>query len=152
MRFIEPARDKELQEIEKELLQFPLLKLDKLDVIDGDNTEVLYTILKENSNRDTYSINVSNRVQCRRNLNRGQQDLFLLMRFYRPEITFKEFRQCILNLINDKKILTLKCSDVGDKVFHIDLMKYGGGGDPYPGLYHKELQDRWGYTLKRSII
>jgi hypothetical protein len=131
-KVVEGLTDVEIKELEVTILGLGRrLKLDgfpKETIPKGRSyKDIILDICYENNKRLTYYADTNNTIQCYPNKNRSQGDLFLLAKYYIPDITLKEFRQCIWDLLNEKKLATLYCNNIEKRIFYSDLDKYHGG-------------------------
>jgi hypothetical protein len=146
----EIASDEELRIIEEELLTHSLLKLRnipknyyksrrKLELMVDD-------IIWKNITHDT--LYVSNGLrQCDCWHRRSQGDLFRIVKYYRPEVTFKEFRQALFNLVNSERLITSYCPNIRKRVFH-KRNRYRQNQDT---VYHSTTIDEFGLTLMPHV-
>jgi hypothetical protein len=65
----------------------------------------------------TYTLEEHGIFQCGINRKRSQGDMYRIMKYYHPTITFYEFRQLILSLINNKKLSSAFCSLINKRTF-----------------------------------
>lgn len=143
MKIKETATDYQLIKIENQILTNPLLKFEQYLPKDKSLVDIVYDIIL--NNRTSLTINTkTNLIQCEKDKNRSITDLFLLMRYYYPETTLKEFRQCLFDLVNDRKIGTLFCGSISKRVFYHPPNKYC----PLPdNIHHIDYKDEYGLHL-----
>ena len=150
-KLIENLTNEQLNNIQIKLLKNrdPLC----LDKIDRDKISTkshylgLNDILYYNRHLNTlYSS--SKRLQCFKNRNRSQGDLYMLMRYYYPDITFKEFRKALIRLLNNYHISTFYCNDIHKRIFYNPGFF---GRKPYHSniLDHLYKKDEFGFTLSK---
>jgi hypothetical protein len=71
--------------------------------------------------KSTYTLHENGRMQCGKDAKRSAGDMYRIMKYYYPTITFPEFRQLLLDLINGRKLNSLYCNTIYKRVF----FKYG---------------------------
>lgn len=59
----------------------------------------------------------SGKLQCYSDRNRSQGDLYMMMRYYYPNITFEEFRVALFKLMNHKKVNSFFCNNINKRIF-----------------------------------
>jgi len=148
-KLIENLTNEQLNNIQIKLLKNRVpLCLDKIDR-DKISTKSHYLglndILYYNCHLNTlYSS--SKRLQCFKNRNRSQGDLYMIMRYYYPDITFKEFRKALIRLLNNYHISTFYCGDIRKRIFYNPNFK---GRKPHRSNILDSLAaiDEFGFTL-----
>jgi len=141
----EIASDTTLEGIERELLTQPPLKLGDLPRDYYKRRRRLELIIDDIiwKGREHLTLYAHNgKEQCDRYKRRSQGDLFRIVKYYRPEVTFKEFRQALFNLVNSGKVTTSYCNNINKRVFH----KHYKGYQP-ASVYHDTTVDELGLTL-----
>ena len=74
-----------------------------------------------NMNNEYYTVNPeTNRVTCRLGARRSIKDIYLIVKYYFPEITFEQVLEDIVRLYNEQFINGSFCSDVRLYVFYTD--------------------------------
>lgn len=148
-KLIENLTNEQLNNIQIKLLKTRVpLCLDKIDR-DKISTKSHYLglndILYYNCHLNTLYPS-SKRLQCFNNSNRSQGDLYMIMRYYYPDITFKEFRKALIRLLNNYHISTFYCRDIRKRVFYNPNLK---GRKPHPDniLDNLAVMDEFGFTL-----
>lgn len=145
IKLIENLTDDQLLQIEKKLLKRRQLKIEDLckeSMIGRSNYDILYTIFRRNLNFDTIYAR-SGEFQCFHNRNRSQGDLYMLMRYYCPGISFKNFRKELIKLINNKKIQSFYCNDIKKRVFLKSRFGYSCGA------WDLDTVDEFGYKFNK---
>lgn len=93
----------------------------------------------------------NNLIQCCANRRRSQKDLYNIVRYYYPEVSFKEFRSALFTLCNRRYIGTLYCSDIRKRVFRKN--NRGLYSDFYENhLMSDKQKDELGLYLNTSTI
>jgi len=109
------SSDEELKDVEVKLLKSGLLKLKKINQVGHKlglkKKTILKNILLEAVDQDTVYVK-NNRLQCYKNRNRSQGDLFRLMKYYCEDMTLKDFRQILFELINTNKVISFYCCNI----------------------------------------
>ena len=107
-------------------------------------TDIIFTILTLSYSHNTIYSSTGN-IQCRKRHSRSQGDLFLIARYYYPDITFEKVRSELFNIVDAGRASTLFCSDINKRVFYSRAYLYG---DEYGEdmIYNDE------YGLKLSQI
>jgi hypothetical protein len=118
----EVATDEQLSAIEENLLKEKLLCFQGITNTYGNpktfkgNVLTLKNIFLLNRKYKTIFAE-SGKIQCGEDHKRSQGDLFLIMRYYRPTITFKQFRKALFNLMNGNMVFSVYCSDIHKRTF-----------------------------------
>ena len=113
----EGSSDDHLNSVENYLKGLGPLHLAHQKEIPGDTIEkqILF-IIEENIHRHTYDNN--NYLKCRRSRRRSAGDLYRILIKCKPEISFKDFREALINLLNDgKDIRSFYCNDIQKQVY-----------------------------------
>ena len=83
-----------------------------------------------NINNEYYTVNSkTNRVTCRLGARRSIKDIYLVVKYYFPEITFEQVLEDIVRLYNEKFINGSFCSDVRLYVFYTDQISLARNPD-----------------------
>jgi hypothetical protein len=117
---IENVIDRKLKNVEKKLLKGSLLKLQGVaqDTFSRYRPVVgLLRIIKKQSQTVNLYVDDNTRMSPGIHGRRSQGDLFLLMKYYYPDITFKEVRNLLFQLLNSEKISTDYCWNIRKRVF-----------------------------------
>ena len=78
-----------------------------------------------NINNEYYTVDSkTNRVTCRLGARRSIRDIYLVVKYYFPEITFEQVLEDIVRLYNEQFINGSFCSDVRLYVFYIDQISF----------------------------
>lgn len=120
------SSDKELKEIQKKLLKLTPLKLEyvpKSRLSKLKAKEALNEIFMFNRDHQT-RYTKSNKLQCYSRRNRSQGDLYRVMRYYFPTLTFKTFRRALISLIEDMTISSIFCLDIAKRVYFLTSPDY----------------------------
>lgn len=143
---IENVSDKRLKQVEKELLQSSLLKLEGLDknrVVKKKPEIGIRFIINQMHHKPTlYACN--GQFQCYSGKRRSQGDIFKIMKYYYPNITLKEVRQLLFENISDFGLNTDYCGTIHKRVFWKDTRPYVWWGN----IYACDRVDEWGFKLK----
>jgi hypothetical protein len=128
LKIKEASSDELLLKVEKVLLRASKLKFKDLSnhiiTLDKESPKnVIELILKFNQSFDTVA-NKSNRVQCTCRKHRSQGDLFRIVRYY-SDISLKDFRATIFELINNGDFMCLYCPDIRKIVTDLSNPSYG---------------------------
>jgi hypothetical protein len=150
---VEHLTDEELNNFEKRIKHGRILKIEEIDkdtYQDIPFTEGLIRIFSDlNSHQTLYA--KTNAFQCYGNRRRSQKDLYNIVRYYYPNISFKEFRASLFTLVNNRRIGTFYCSDIRKRVFRRN--SYGLGPDPYNHSIMCESRiDELGLCLATTLI
>ena len=147
MRIHEIASNERLVEIESDILSAKsLLKLQGIPRDYYKRRKSLELIIDDIlwKNKMFKTLYVANSAeQCDCGKRRSQGDLFKILKYYKPEVTFKEFRGALFNLLNEKKIVTLFCGDIHKRVF----VKYQKDKHRDCVIYSQNVEDEFGLTL-----
>lgn len=150
-KLIENLTNDQLNDIQVRLLNKRVpLYLDKIDR-DKISTKSHYLglndILYYNCHLNTLYPS-SKRLQCSSNRNRSQGDLYMIMRYYYSDITFKEFRKALIKLLNNYHISTFYCNDIQKRIFYNPNL---GGRKPHSSNIMNNLDkiDEFGFTLSK---
>ena len=83
-----------------------------------------------NINNEYYTVNSkTNRVTCRLSARRSIQDIYLVVKYYFPEITFEQVLEDIVRLYNEQFINGSFCNDVRLYVFYTDQISFARHSD-----------------------
>ena len=83
-----------------------------------------------NINNEYYTVDSkTNRVTCRLGARRSIKDIYLIVKYYFPEITFEQVLEDIVRLYNKQFINGLFCSDVRLYVFYTDQISLARNPD-----------------------
>ena len=83
-----------------------------------------------NINNEYYTVDSkTNRVTCRLSARRSIRDIYLIVKYYFPEITFKQVLEDIVILYNQDFINGSFCSDVRLYVFYTDQISSASNSD-----------------------
>lgn len=86
-----------------------------------------------NINNEYYTVNsVTNKVTCRLGARRSIRDIYLIVKYYFPEITFEQVLEDIVELYNEQFINGSFCNDVRLYVFYTDQISFSR--NPYKTL------------------
>ena len=78
-----------------------------------------------NINNEYYTVNSeTNRVTCRLGARRSIKDIYLVVKYYFPEITFEQVLEDIVSLYDEQFINGSFCNDVRLYVFYIDQISF----------------------------
>ena len=119
MIIVEATTDRKLKYVEKSLLKLPLLKLEGLDPVKFKRRKPidgLIFIINQGFNRST--LDIEGGYQCGAWRRRSAGDLFRIMKFYYPDITFKEVRRFLFELANDNKLNISYCYNINKQVYY----------------------------------
>ena len=87
-------------------------------------------IFLRNINNEYYTVDSkTNRVTCRLSARRSIRDIYLIVKYYFPEITFKQVLEDIVILYNQDFINGSFCSDVRLYVFYTDQISFARQSD-----------------------
>jgi hypothetical protein len=143
----EVASDKLLLEMQEKILEKPLLKIAMYNDQNSFNNlelnnfiDIILSKLQFNN-----SLTLENKLQCEPYRNRSLEDIFLIAKYYRPDITLKEVRKGLFNLLNNCKIATLMCPNINKRVYFKDIFKYTKSYTDCIRCYN--LLDEWNLTL-----
>jgi len=134
--------------IEKSLLKRKPIKLEGVEVIPpgGECKSTIYEILKLSYSSNTIYCHNSN-TQCWRRRYRSQGDLFLIAKYYYPNITFQEVRSELFSLLENELISTLFCHDILKRVFYFRSYYYFGtfhGDEESYDIRRERWEDEYG--------
>ena len=151
-KLVEKNSDESLLAVEKQLLRRGLIfirnlnKKDFLNKYKKDTTKGLLEIIDFCKFSDTY-YSRSKKKQCDFASFRSFGDLFRIMRYYYPGITFKEVRSILLHLINERFISTTWCYDIKKRVVMIN-----SGDLKERAVWKKQSIQSWdSYTRERNV-
>ena len=83
-----------------------------------------------NMNNEYYTVNSkTNRVTCRLGARRSIRDIYLIVKYYFPEITFEQVLEDIVRLYNEQFINGSFCYDVRLYVFYTDQISFARQSD-----------------------
>lgn len=83
-----------------------------------------------NMNNEYYTVNSkTNKVTCRLSARRSIRDIYLIVKYYFPEITFEQVLEDIVKLYNEGFINGSFCNDVKLYVFYTDQISYSRYSD-----------------------
>ena len=83
-----------------------------------------------NINNEYYTVDSkTNRVTCRLGARRSIRDIYLVVKYYFPEITFEQVLEDIVRLYNEQFINGSFCSDVRLYVFYTDQISFSRQSD-----------------------
>jgi len=111
--------DKLLKKAEKQLNKLETLYLQgipKTRYEDVHPKYILHNIL-ENQIARTTLYSSSNDLQCYFNRKRSAGDIYCIMKYYYPEITFKQLREMLLELINEREVGSMYCGRINKRVY-----------------------------------
>ena len=78
-----------------------------------------------NMNNEYYTVNSkTNRVTCRLGARRSIKDIYLIVKYYFPEITFEQVLEDIVRLYNEQFINGSFCNDVRFYVFYPSVVSF----------------------------
>ena len=78
-----------------------------------------------NINNEYYTVDSkTNRVTCRLGARRSIKDIYLIVKYYFPEITFEQVLEDIVRLYNEQFINGSFCNDVRLYVFYTDQISF----------------------------
>lgn len=78
-----------------------------------------------NINNEYYTVNSkTNKVTCRLSARRSIRDIYLIVKYYFPEITFEQVLEDIIKLYNEQFINGSFCNDVRLYVFYTDQISF----------------------------
>ena len=79
--------------------------------------------IAQNINDEYYTVNSkTNRVTCRLGARRSIKDIYLVVKYYFPEITFEQVLEDIVRLYNEQFINGSFCNDVRFYVFYPEVV------------------------------
>ena len=112
------TKDKRLKDIEEDFLKNSLLRLDTIKNLEDMSplNGLLYIIRKQNT-CNTIFVEDNSIMIIGEHRRRSVGDLFLLMRYYYPEITLKEIGELLVELLDTGKISTDYCYTISKRVF-----------------------------------
>lgn len=150
---VEHLTDEELNNFEKRIKHGRILKIESKDKDTYQNIPfnkgLMHIFLDLNSYQTLYA--KTNAFQCYGNRRRSQKDLYNIVRYYYPNVSFKEFRAALFTLVNNRRIGTFYCGDIRKRVFRRN--SYGLGPDPYNHSIMSELRtDELGLRLSTTVI
>jgi hypothetical protein len=76
--------------------------------------------------------------QCHNHARRSILDVWSIIKNYYPESNFDEFLKAIIELINEKKLYTSKCNDIGQYVLYTSKMSTFNGFEKPLEIYGNE--------------
>lgn len=118
---VDNISEEKLQELEERLSKRAKrspLKLREVDFIKYKTTKkLLNKILLLNMSHCTLYVKSDN-IQCIAGRNRSMGDLFLIAKYYKPDITFKEVRIALFNLCSNFKVGSFYCSTIHKRIFY----------------------------------
>jgi hypothetical protein len=150
IKLIENITDEQLLQIEKKLLRRSQLKLKDIEkerFIGHTPYFILNSLFLYSKTRSTHIVKSGN-FQCGTNKNRSQGDLYMLMRYYCPGISFKNFRKLLLRLLNNGHVNSIYCCDIHKRVFY----KSWNSLEPRKNITYISnlyIEDEFGYTLDK---
>jgi hypothetical protein len=156
IKLVENLTDKQLLKIEAKLKKRSKLKLVKDFSLGPITTDHFYNMSDYNVlnhillyvKHCTTIYEKSEKIQCCPGCNRSQGDLYNIMRYYRPNITFKKFRSCLIRLLNNRQVNTLYCANIHKRVF----FKNKSSIEPDPNftrMYNLSTIDEYDHTLDK---
>lgn len=149
---VEHLTDEELNALEKRVKHGRILKLENIDqniyqdvpFIDG----LMSIFVALNSHTTLHA--KANTFQCHAGRRRSQKDLYNIVRYYYPNISFKEFRSTLFTLVNDRRIGTFYCGDIRKRVFRRNSP--GINPDRYNhGVMSEFRKDELGLLLRTQV-
>ena len=155
----ENSTDEQLQAVEDNLNSVSLLHLGNCTIDSTDPKEILYEILQKQ--RDSYTLDSNNEVQCNNDdKKRSQGDLYRIMKYYYPSLTFKQLRSLLLDLANEKRISSIYCGWINKRVFYpVEQYNFSVGreylpaGTLYENRYYevptKRITDEFDLSFKK---
>ena len=84
-------------------------------------------------------------VQCQPGKNRSQGDLYQLAKYYRPDLTFRQFIEAMWTLVNNNKYGTFICPNIGKRVWFTPVNKYDWFIRDHPNMLTDP--DEYGHKL-----
>ena len=111
-----------IEEQEEYILNnFPLLKLDSFKLtkeVDDDLEDFIYNFLNVyNSHHATITADDETRAISSIGRHRSILDIYLISKYYFPEISLKDVMICVIKLYDEDLIVTQICSTVNRRVF-----------------------------------
>jgi hypothetical protein len=154
MKIEEVATDKQLSAIEENLLKERLLCFQGITnpygnpkTLKGNVLTLKNIFLLNRKYKTTFA--ESGEIQCGENHKRSQGDLFLIMRYYRPTITFKQFRKALFNLMNGNMVFSVYCSDIHKRTFW-KVNRSVEELQPDTTIFSYNTVDELGFTLNNN--
>jgi hypothetical protein len=144
--------DEELRKIEKGLNRCHVLKIEGIDngrVLRKSKRSGLNYIFRLLSTRNTRSV-VSNNIQCIPNKRRSSGDIYRIMRYYYPDITFKEVRNLLFDMLNSGTLSTLYCGTISKRVFYSNENLYKYSNLEFMRDYYKKNKHQISESINSS--
>lgn len=118
MRYEEGSSFENLVNTGEKLDKLPPLHLRNFntDVLTGKSPEKILNILIEAQYKD-FTVTDNGDIQCEPGRKRSQEDLYRIMKYYYPEITFPILREMLLKMINESHLCSLHCHDINRRIF-----------------------------------
>ncbi len=114
----------------------------KKDYYEGKNPQdILYDIIDKQFDHSTLDA-VTKCVQCNYGHKRSAGDIYCIMKYYYPDITFEQLRELLLNLINESKIGSMHCNSIGKRVYFSERMCKQGVYSDFKGLGYIQAHNR----------
>lgn len=154
---VENASDYKLKKIEKELLSQRPLKLAKTTPEEFSHRKKPRYVLWDILNAVFYDKNTvyadDSTLECTYDhVGRSQGDLFRIMRYYYPSITFKEFRSLLFEMVSTGNVQTSFCHTIHKRVFVRLGKRLYIKPRMYSYIYNDVAVDELGLTLKIKIV
>ena len=154
MKIVEHISDDVLKRTEKKLLKQPLLKIEGLNpdrVRSKNYAKGIVFLMNQTYRHHTVYSTIDTRnprwddIQCHRGARRSQGDLYLIARYYYPELTFKEFREILFDIVSNDYYNTSYCGTINKRVFWRNSFK----GIWYMNMIDSEdIMDELGFLLE----
>lgn len=154
---VESASDYKLKKIEKELLSQRPLKLAKTTPEEFSHRKKPKYVLWDILNAVFYEKNTvyadDSTLECTYDhVGRSQGDLFRIMRYYYPSITFKEFRALLFEMVSTGNVQTSYCTTINKRVFVRLGKRLYIKPRMYSYIYSDAEKDELGLTLKTNVL
>lgn len=152
MKVIESVSDINLKLVENKLLKNrKLLKISELNY--DKISKMSYYVGLNHILRGVYLFKTvyahNNNYQCGEQRNRSQSDLYMIMKYYYPNITFKEFRKVLFRLCTNSKASSFICNTINKRVFFKGTPTLDKDEDCF--IYNCDLNDEFGWIVDFNV-
>jgi hypothetical protein len=144
----ENLSNERLRDIEKGLNLHTLLKIEGIEIENLKRKSPksgLKRIFELLSTRSTL-VASTNELQCIKAKRRSSGDMYRIMKYYYPNVTFKEVRSLLFGMLNDKTLSSAYCHNIQKRVFYKvkdAYMNLGTSGR----IYYKDHKDILGESF-----
>ena len=116
-------------------------------ILTNDLTKDIKLLVNNTQFYPTFSTRNPKEIQCMSSKRRSFGDMFLLVKFYYPDVTFKEIRDTLLDLGREKFLAITYCENIKKRVVVNPTNPEGRWSSYNTVMFSEETVDEHGLTL-----